>query len=126
MYLVTVALPNRNAPGGFLIPTSKYVAVLRGGRAAASELEVPVIIASTDRRVTGQKLRPFEVAVGIAEGFNHATILDCRWVYTLEKSQLPAANHRFRLSDKKMGDVSVALVSGLQMYAPPASKPVAN
>src|ERR1019366_1220908 len=96
VYLVSIALPNRTAPSGTaLAPRDKYVVVLRGGTRAASEPDVPVVIASTDRRSPGQNLRPFDVAVGTAEGFSRDTIIDCRWPYTLQKARLPLGSFQF-------------------------------
>lgn len=120
MHLISIALPNRVTPGGNPVPTSKYVVVLRGSAAAAAEAEVPVLIASSDRRQVGQQLRSFEVSAGLPDGFTHATILDCRWPYTLEKADLPQNTYRFRLSTAKMAEISIALVSGLQLYPPAA------
>jgi len=116
VHLISIALPNRVAPGGPPAPTSKYVVVLRGGAATSAEAEVPVLVASSDRRQVGQQLRPFEVSAGMPDGFTHATIIDCRWPYTLEKADLPQDTYRFRLSTAKMAEISIALVSGLQMF----------
>ena len=100
-------------------PKDKYVVCLRGGPGAASETEVPVVIASTDDRWSpGRTLRPFEVAVGAAEGFAHETIIDCRWPYTLEKSRLPQTAV-FCLPPSTMEKVTIALIPGLQMKGPP-------
>lgn len=123
VYLVNVALPNRTVPGGAPVPTPKFVVVLRGAQGTTNETEVPVVIASSDRRLPGQNLRRYEVSVGPADGFAHATIIDCRWPYSLEKVQIPPSTYRFQLGAAKMNEVSVGLVAGLQMYAPtpPAS-----
>jgi hypothetical protein len=118
VFHTTVLLPDRTNPGGPPVPTPKFVVVLRGGPRSAREGEVPVVIASTDRRQLGQPLRQFEVSVGQTDGFAHETIIDCRWPYTLEKSYFQTSSFRFRLGTAKMAEVSVALVSGLQMYAP--------
>ncbi|MGO8864449.1 MAG: hypothetical protein ACLQRH_27285 [Acidimicrobiales bacterium] len=96
VYLVSVDLPNRTTGVG-TVPVDKYVVVLRGGLIAATETEVPVVVASTDRRTPSRGLRPFEVSVGTAEGFAHPTVIDCRWPYTLEKAWLMQGNFRFQL-----------------------------
>jgi hypothetical protein len=126
VFHTSVLLPDRANPGGPPVPTPKFVVVLRGGPRTVSEREVPVVVASTDRRQLGQPLRPFEVSVGQAEGFAHETILDCRWPYTLEKSYFQTRSFRFRLGTAKMDEVSVAIVSGLQMYAPRAPETTAG
>jgi hypothetical protein len=122
VYLIPIDLPNRAPSGGVgsLTSRNKLVVVLRGGGPTITEDDVPIVVASTDRRKPGQGLRTFEVAVGIGEGFSHDTIIDCRWPFTLEKSRLPQSNFKFRLSGAVMQSVSIALVSGLQMMAPPA------
>ena len=73
-------------------------------------------VASTNRRPAGRAKRAFEVDVGVAEGFQHETVIDCRWPYTMQKSDL--STPAFRLSAAKMQEVSIALVSGLQMFPP--------
>jgi mRNA-degrading endonuclease toxin of MazEF toxin-antitoxin module len=113
VYLTTINLPDRAAGHG-TVPTPKYVIVLRGGAGSRTEQEVPIVIASTNRRTLGPMRRPFEVDVCTMDGFQHDTIIDCRWPYTIPKSLL--SNPTCQLSDARMKEVSVALVSGLQMY----------
>lgn len=112
VYLTSVDLPNRPVGVG-TVPTRKYVVVLRGGPDSLTEADVPVVVASTNRRPAGRGKRAFEVDVGVADGFAHETIIDCRWPVTLQKSGLSTAS--FRLSAARMGEVSIALVLGLQM-----------
>lgn len=116
VYLVAIPLPDRNNPGRQPVIRQKYVVVLRGGPNSASEAEVPVVIASTDRR-RGRPLRKFEVSVGTAEGFRHDTVIDCRWPVTIEKQRLPAQPSGCLGRDKQW-ELSVALVHGLQMVTP--------
>lgn len=116
VYFATVPLPDRTAGGSATIPTEKLVVVLRGGAQGATETDLPVVVASTDKRAYGQLPRNFEVAVGAADGFHHDTLIDCRWVYTFQKSMFPPATYRFTLPAAVMRDVSVALVAGLQMH----------
>jgi hypothetical protein len=110
VYLTGFRFPNRAAPGQFTV-RDKYVVMLRG---VAAETDVPFLIAST-RRDPNHPPRPFEVAVGAAEGFPHDTLIDCRWPYTLPKSWFSSREYRFTLSPDVMRDVSVALVIGLEM-----------
>ena len=105
VYLVDLALPNRDDPTGAPITLKKYVVVLRGGDAVEGETDVPVIIASTNRRGGDRALRRFEVGVGESHGFHHATVLDCRWPATLTKSHLSGGRYCFRLSAETMQDV---------------------
>jgi mRNA-degrading endonuclease toxin of MazEF toxin-antitoxin module len=76
--------------------------------------DVAVVVCSTHRR-TGRP-RPFEVLVGTADGFEHDTIIDCRFPFTVSK-QIRGMDLRplFRLSPDVMLQVSEALVVGLQM-----------
>jgi hypothetical protein len=115
VHLVEIELPDRNNPGR-TVKRDKYLVLLRGGPHAAGETDVPYVIASTDSRTPGTRLRSFEVLVGTADGFQHDTLIDCRWVYTRLASDLTAASRRFRLPLPAMDRVSVALVSGLHMH----------
>lgn len=93
----------------------KFVVVLRGGPRAAGEDQVPIVVASTDKRPHGAPLRRFDVAVGVAEGFAHATIIDCRWPATILAASCTPQSHKFTLPAGVMQKVSIALVEGLQM-----------
>jgi hypothetical protein len=89
---------------------TKFIVILRGPT-RGSESDVPFVIASTHG---GGSLRPFEVLVGSADGFHHDTVIDCRWVYTLAKSEVQGSV-QFVLGPAVMHRIDVALVSGLQM-----------
>lgn len=115
VYLLSLQLPDRETGVG-TVSRNKYVIVLRGGEAAAAEREVPVLVASSDRRGPNQPLRSFEVSVGTKDGFQHATLIDSRWVHTLPKADFAPSAFRFRLGPVVMHRVSVALVAGLQMH----------
>lgn len=47
--------------------------------------------------------------------FDRATEVDGRWVYTLERDQLEDSPYLGTLDDDQMEDVTVAVVSGLQL-----------
>lgn len=110
VHLLSLLPPNRETGQG-TVRRDKYVITLRGGQQATTEAEVPVVVASTDRRGPDRALRSFEVSVGPQEGFVHATLIDCRWVHTLPKSDLTPDTYRFSLSVAVMHRVSVALVA---------------
>ncbi len=118
VYLVRIALPNRTDPNGPAVNRDKYVIILRGGSAFASETDVPVVVASSDR--SAGALRNFEVRLDTDVGFRHATIVDCRWPMTLTKLQIQGGQYKFRLSKQSMKAVSIGLFDGLQMYRPKA------
>ena len=105
------------------MPTDKWAVVLRGGVQTATETNVPVVLSSTNRRTLDQRPRPFEVDVGTADSFDTDSVIDCRWVYTLLKKDLTPATFLFYVSDQIMEVISVALVSGLQMFPPPPASP---
>lgn len=115
VHFLSIDLPDRVAGQG-TISMDKLVVVVRGGPATQHEADVPILVASTNRRTAAQPARRFEVAVGTAEGFDHDTLIDCRWVYTLQKSDFPTGSYRFTLPDVTMDSVSLALVYGLQLY----------
>lgn len=114
VYLIPLELPDKYSPSGTTI-LDKYVVILRGGESVGTETNVPYVIASSDRRTPGYPLRRFEVAVGQGDGFMHATLVDCRWVYTRPKSDFESFEKKFKLSSDVMTRVSHALVFGLQM-----------
>jgi hypothetical protein len=70
------------------------------------------LVASTHRAAS---VRPFEVLAGPDDGFAHETVIDCRWPFTLLKDEARAGNYKFRLSNDRMREVSLALVHGLQL-----------
>jgi hypothetical protein len=109
VYRTRFRLPDRAVPGQFT-ERNKYLVMLRG---VAAEADIPFVIASTHD--PARRPRPFEVLVGAAQGFDHETVIDCRWPYTLPKAWFKAAEYRFTLSPDVMREVSVALVVGLQM-----------
>ena len=115
VHFLTIDLPDR-ATGQGTIAQDKLVVVVRGGQDTQTEADVPILVASTNRRTGVHSIRKFEVAVGTAEGFVHDTVIDCRWVYTLQKTDFPSGSYRFSLPKVTMESVSLALVFGLQLY----------
>jgi hypothetical protein len=109
VYRTRLRLPDRTAAGQFT-ERNKYVVMLRQ---MPAETDTPFLIASTHD--PARPPRPFEVLVGAAQGFDHDTVIDCRWPYTLPKTWFNTAQYRFTLSPDVMREVSVALVVGLQM-----------
>lgn len=110
-------MPDRQAGSGSTY-LDKYVVVLQGGPDFANTTEVTVLVASTHR---GGNLRPFEVLCGQGDGFDHDTVIDCRWPFTLRKAEITAGTYRFMLSQSRMHQVALGLVHGLQMRAPTQS-----
>ncbi len=109
VYRTKLRLPDRAVPGQFA-ERNKYVVMLRG---ISAETDIPLVIASTHDPARAP--RPFEVIVGTTEGFDHETVIDCRWPYTLPKAWFKAEEFRFALLPDVMREVSVALLIGLQM-----------
>jgi mRNA-degrading endonuclease toxin of MazEF toxin-antitoxin module len=58
--------------------------------------------------------RPYEVFVGPREGFDNETVIDCRWVFTVQKRHLRTPTQR-SMPPQVMGEISEALVVGLQL-----------
>lgn len=115
VYLCDIELPNRTTR-----PTSsqfqnrrKLLIVLQEGAAVAAPVtEVGVVIASTWRR---NNARPFEVILGIRDGFEHDTVVDGRWVYTVPQSTITNGSLKFTLPSVTMHAISLAIVKGLQL-----------
>ena len=85
VYRTRLRLPDRTVPGQFA-DRNKYVVMLRQ---MPAEADIPFLIASTYN--PARPPRPFEVLVGVAHGFDHDTVIDCRWPYTLPKAWFNAA-----------------------------------
>lgn len=111
MYYTRFRLPDRNQPGQFT-ERDKYLVLLRGSSATQAETDVPFVIAST--LDMPRAARDFEVIVGQAEGFDHDTVIDCRWPHTLPKTWV-GNDYRFTLHPDVMREVSISLVVGLYM-----------
>jgi hypothetical protein len=109
VYLIPLRLPDRQTPGQFEV-RNKLAVILR---AADRETDVPFLIASSHDE--SQRARAFEVIVGVAEGFKHETVIDCRWPYTLPKTWFERGRYLFTLPERTMRDVATSLVVGLQM-----------
>lgn len=114
VYKIRMRLPDRQGGSGSSY-LDKYVVVLQGGPDFAVATEVTVVVASTHR---SQGVRPFEVLCGQADGFDHDTVVDCRWPFTLRKSEVAAGDYKFTLSQARMHQVSLGLVHGLQLRPP--------
>jgi hypothetical protein len=118
VYSLNIPWRDPRNPTGPYVERFKMVVVLRGGAGTATETDVPVVLTSTDRRPDSTRLRSFEVLVGTAEGFDHDTIIDCRWPQTVPKQRMAAVAPAIRLDAQKMREVSIALFAGLQMQPP--------
>jgi mRNA-degrading endonuclease toxin of MazEF toxin-antitoxin module len=110
---ISIHLPNR-ASGAGTSPRLKYVVCLQGGPDFANQTDVAVVLASTYRR-RASGVQPYEVLVGQNHGFLHDTVIDCRWIFTIQKAEVPPSTRKFRLPPDVMDDVSAALVVGLQL-----------
>jgi hypothetical protein len=111
VHRIDLELPD-HVPGNGTVVRRKFVVTLRGGPDAAWEADVPIVIASTDR---GAPRQPHEVAADASDGFDHDTIIDCRWVHTVPARFLRAETYQFTLGPQRMHEISVAVVEGLQL-----------
>jgi hypothetical protein len=100
-----------------LTPRPKYVVVLNDDQVAGNANRRAVVVASSERVA---ERRRFEVSCGTDDGFDHETVIDCRWPLTIETSQLTPENYCFTLSEAKMFQIQKALVAGLQMQPRPS------
>jgi hypothetical protein len=53
--------------------------------------------------------------MGSAEGFQHDTVVDCRWPFTLPKRRIVQGKYLFTLSEAQMHSIALAVVRGLQL-----------
>ena len=111
VHLVGIEFPTRPGDAGGL--RQKYVVVLQSGPTFVNCTDVAVVVCSTLRH--NNPMRPFEVKVGQTEGFDHDTVIDCRWPRTILKSLPGMAYPMFTLPVSIMDDISEALVVGLQL-----------
>jgi mRNA-degrading endonuclease toxin of MazEF toxin-antitoxin module len=91
---------------------AKYVVALQTIQNDAAN-QVSVVVCSTLQPGRGQ--RPFEVVAGPADGFDHDTVIDCRWVFTIRTRELSLSTRKTRLSGHVMNQISEALTVGLQL-----------
>lgn len=111
VHLVSIQLPNR--PQGDGGERRKLILLLQDEHRFPTASDVAAVVCSTQRFTD---VRSFEVQVGLAEGFNDDTVIDCRWVHTLPKNSFSLGSRQFALSDMVMEEVSEAIVVGLQLY----------
>ena len=116
VYLLTVDLPQQpvadqaGTHGGFETK-KKYFVVL----ADSNMRDVAGVYASSKKN--DKNPRDFEVEVGVADGFQVDTIIDCRWPYTFPVKWVEeTGQHTMTLSETTMRYINAALVSGLQMF----------
>jgi mRNA-degrading endonuclease toxin of MazEF toxin-antitoxin module len=105
-------LPDRGPTGADppgTVPKLKYVVVLQE---ESNATDVAVVVCNSLK--APRRPRAYEVLVGRSEGFDHDTMIDCRWVFTVQKRHLRAAEHP-PLPRAVMNQVSEALVVGLQL-----------
>lgn len=100
--------PNRRGGGEH----RKYVVALQDERRFPTDHDVAVLVCSTQRL---PEVRDFEVQVGVEEGFEQDTIIDCRWIYTIPKYELTLDTRQFTLSPEVMESVAEAIFIGLQL-----------
>lgn len=107
-----VRMPFPERPDGSGGPTDKYVVVMQGGPDFERLNDVAVLVCNTQRRPA----RPFEVQVGTREGFDHETVIDCRFPYTIPKGTTGFVGPpELRLPPAVMLQVAAALAVGLQL-----------
>lgn len=115
VYRSNIYLPDRSGGPDRTTDLLKWCVVLQAPVGSfASVSDVAVVIASTDHS-GGRRMRPFELRVGQTEGFQHDSVIDCRWVFTFAKSIFQPADLKTHLDAALMRRVSAAIVAGLQL-----------
>lgn len=92
----------------------KHVVVLQEGPGFDDSRQVAVVLANSDKRI-GKPTRPFEVRRGVPAGFDHETLIDCRWVFTLARAEVVAGQYLLTLDGDAMDEIDAALKVGLQV-----------
>jgi len=92
----------------------KHLVVIQGGPAYDASRQIATVVASTDRR-NGRPLRDYEVSCGSADGFDHDTLIDCRWVFTMPRDEVISGGFITTLSPMVLARIDAALLVGLQI-----------
>ncbi|MDY7085968.1 MAG: type II toxin-antitoxin system PemK/MazF family toxin [Actinomycetota bacterium] len=110
---IMLSLPDRtptgaNPPG--IVQKEKRVVLLQTSGSNLTDVSVVVC----DSLKNSRPMRPYEVLVGVREGFDRETVINCRWVFTVQKRHLRMPTQR-PLSPGVMNQISAALTVGLQL-----------
>jgi mRNA-degrading endonuclease toxin of MazEF toxin-antitoxin module len=111
VYVVRCPLPDRDAGTGY-ITKSKWVVLLQGEDKFRNAADIAVVVASTWRAESPEHA-PFEVLMGSGDGFQHRSVVDARWPFTLLKKDIRRGTYKTTLAGTTMEAISVALVIGL-------------
>jgi len=104
-------------------PTPHPVVMLQDDPNNPAEDRVSVVVCQTDKK-PGKPTKAWQVRVGAAEGFDHDTIVDGRWVFCLKRSTVVAGTFITTLDAIAMRKVDTAVVAGLQLGSGSASATV--
>jgi mRNA-degrading endonuclease toxin of MazEF toxin-antitoxin module len=105
-------LPDREAGSG-TAPRHKHVVLLHDEDTYPNHTDIAVVAASSFR--WGRSLYPYEVLVGSAEGFDDTTVIDCRWVFTVQKGEI-GSDYTTTLPGDVMERIAESIVDGLRLY----------
>jgi mRNA-degrading endonuclease toxin of MazEF toxin-antitoxin module len=108
-----LSLPDRtpagaNPPG--IVQKEKRVVLLQTSGSNLTDVSVVVC----DSLKNPRAMRAHEVLVGVREGFDKDTVINCRWVFTVQKRHLRLPRQP-SLSQDVMSQISAALTVGLQL-----------
>lgn len=90
-------------------PPLKYAIVIISPQLRQGTEYVPVVIASTKTR----ELRSFEHELGTDDGFDHETVVDGRWIFTISATKLIPSAYKFRLLKPQMKEIITTLCRSL-------------
>lgn len=118
VYIVHAPLPDRAAGTGTRTQ-HKWVVLLHGDDTFSESADVTVLVASTwkapsdEVKAMDAVLAPYEVMVGRTVGFDHASVIDGRWPFTMLKSDIRRGTYKTTLPETQMEEISVAILEGL-------------
>lgn len=110
VYVIQVELPRAPTGSGEFDERSKLFLILSN----PGVRDVVGVFCNTKRPET-RAPRAGEVEVGVAEGFAHVTVIDCRYPFTFPGSAFEGMRPTVRLSQRVMEEVNEALAVGLGM-----------
>jgi hypothetical protein len=105
-------------PGGgveLTVERDKYLVLLQDFSSMDRNAKQFAYVIGSSDRTGGRGARSFEVRLDEEDGFPHPTIVDGRWVYTTLRTRLTNADYLCTLRTDRMGDISVAILIGLQL-----------
>lgn len=92
----------------------KYIITLQGGPRFANVPQASFLIISSAKSNSTTPY-PYQVFLDQTDGFPKPSIADCRWVFTIPRSDILRENYFCKLNDSRMKEINLATARGLQL-----------